>query len=117
RGTTAREIVSLVRKAGAKEVYYAVTCPPLRFPCFYGIDMMTRGEFIARNCSIEEIRKMIGADVLIYQNLDDMIDAVRGDNKKLKFCTACFTGEYPTGLSKTDVIKLEKERIKFAKNK
>ncbi|MEO0076166.1 MAG: amidophosphoribosyltransferase [candidate division WOR-3 bacterium] len=115
RGTTAQEIVSLIRKAGAKQVYYAVTCPPLKFPCVYGIDMMTRGEFIARDCSIEEIRKRIGADVLIYQNLDDMIDAVRGNNPKQKFCTACFTGHYPTGLSKADIIRLEKERIRLGK--
>ncbi len=115
RGTTAKEIVSLVKRAGAKQVYYAVTCPPLRFPCVYGIDMMTRGEFIARNYSMFDIQKMIGADRLIYQSLDDMLEAVCGNNPKQKFCTACFTGNYPTGLKKKDIIKLEKERIKAKK--
>lgn len=112
RGTTAREIVLLVRKAGAKQVYYAVTCPPLRFPCVYGIDMMTRGEFIARDHSIEEIRKMIGADVLIYQSINDMVSAVRGSKINQAFCTACFNGKYPTGLKTKDIIRLEKERLK-----
>jgi amidophosphoribosyltransferase len=115
RGTTAREIISLVRKAGAKQIYYAVTCPPLRFPCVYGIDMMTRGEFIARNHSISDIQNMVGADILIYQSLEDMLEAVGGNNPKHKFCTACFTGTYPTGLKKKDIIRLEKERIKAQK--
>ncbi len=115
RGTTAREIVSLVRKAGAREVYYAVTCPPLKFPCVYGIDMMARGEFIARNNKIGDIRKIIGADILIYQTLNDMLEAVAGYKHNQKFCTACFTGEYPTGLKQKDIIKLEKERIKARK--
>ncbi|MCX7785223.1 MAG: amidophosphoribosyltransferase [candidate division WOR-3 bacterium] len=114
RGTTAKEIVSLARKAGAKKVYYAVTCPPLRFPCVYGIDMMTRGEFIARKNSIEQIRKKIGADVLIYQDLNDMIESIKG-NKNQTFCTACFTGIYPTGLKTHDIVKLEKARIKYRK--
>ncbi|MEO0075309.1 MAG: amidophosphoribosyltransferase [candidate division WOR-3 bacterium] len=117
RGTTAKEIVALVRKAGAKAVYYAVTCPPLRYPCVYGIDMMTRGEFIAKNCSIAQIKKMIGADALIYQSLEDMCQAIAGNKKGQKFCTACFTGEYPTGLKKNEIIKLEKERIKYKGNR
>jgi amidophosphoribosyltransferase len=115
RGTTAKELVMLVRKAGAKKIYYAVTCPPLRSPCVYGIDMMTRGEFIARDYTIKEIEKMIGADTLIYQKLDEMISAVRGSKINQKFCTACFTGVYPTGLNKKDIIRLEKERIKAQK--
>lgn len=115
RGTTARELVSLIRKAGAKKVYYAVTCPPLRYPCVYGIDMMTRGEFIARNYSVAQIKKMIGADALIYQTLADMCASVRNKRVDQKFCTACFTGEYPTGLHHKEILKLEKERIKAQK--
>ena len=110
RGTTSREIVSLVRAAGAKEIYYGVTSPPLKFPCVYGIDMMTRGEFIARKNSVEAIRKLIGADVLIYQTYQGLIDGVRGDVKQQKFCTACFTGEYPTRLTKRDMRRMECER-------
>jgi amidophosphoribosyltransferase len=110
RGTTSREIVSLVRAAGAKEIYYGVTSPPLKFPCVYGIDMMTRGEFIARKNSVEAIRKLISADVLIYQTYQGLIDGVRGDVKQQKFCTACFTGEYPTRLTKRDMRRMECER-------
>lgn len=117
RGTTAKELVALVRKAGAKKVYYAVTCPPLRYPCVYGIDMMTRGEFIARNHSATQIKKMIGADALVYQHLDDMCQAVRGEKSNQQFCTACFTGDYPTSLKKNDIVQLEKERINDLKNK
>jgi amidophosphoribosyltransferase len=115
RGTTARQIVNLIKNAHAQKIYYAVTCPPLKFPCVYGIDMMTRGEFVARNHSIEEIRKKIQADVLLYQTLEDMCDAVRGDKKNFNFCTACYTGDYPTGLVKKEILKLEKERLKAYK--
>ncbi|MEO0097854.1 MAG: amidophosphoribosyltransferase [candidate division WOR-3 bacterium] len=111
RGTTSKEIVSLLRKAKAKEVYLAITCPPLRFPCVYGIDMMTRGEFIAKKYSIEKIKEIIGADKLIYQTVEGLIRAV-GDGKRKDFCTACFTGIYPTKIKKKEIEKLEKERIK-----
>ncbi|MCS7250590.1 MAG: amidophosphoribosyltransferase [candidate division WOR-3 bacterium] len=111
RGTTSKEIVALLRKAKAKEVYLAITCPPLRFPCVYGIDMMTRGEFIAKKYSIEKIRMMIGADKLIYQTIEGLIKAV-GGGKREHFCTACFTGIYPTKIKKKELEKIEKERIK-----
>ena len=110
RGTTSKEIVSLIREAGAKAIYYGVTSPPLKHPCVYGIDMMTRGEFIARKNSVEAIRKLIGADVLIYQTYEGLIDGVRGDVKQQKFCTACFTGEYPTRVSPKELRRMECER-------
>jgi amidophosphoribosyltransferase len=117
RGTTSKEIVALVREAGAKEIYYAVTSPPLKYPCVYGIDMMTRGEFIARKQSVETIRKLIGADVLIYQTYKGLLDGVRGENKPQKFCTACFSGEYPTRISRTELRRMECERCSLeAKN-
>lgn len=111
RGTTSREIVNLVRSSGAKEVYFAVTSPPLRFPCVYGIDMMTRGEFIAKQYSISAIRKTIGADVLIYQTYTGLIDAVRGSKKDQEFCTACFNGCYPTQLSRKELRQMECARM------
>ncbi|MCS7258593.1 MAG: amidophosphoribosyltransferase [candidate division WOR-3 bacterium] len=117
RGTTAQQIVGLLRKAEASKVYYGVTCPPIKYPCVYGIDMMTRGEFVARNRSIETIRRKIGADILIYQTLEDMCEAVKGDAKIKKFCTACYTGTYPTGISKKEILKLEKERLKALNRK
>lgn len=110
RGTTSREIVNLVRDAGAAEIYYAVSSPPLKYPCVYGIDMMTRGEFIARKHSVPSIRKLIGADVLIYQTYKGLIDGVRGEKKNQKFCTACFSGEYPTRLAKKDLMRMECDR-------
>ncbi len=110
RGTTSREIISLVRKAGAKEVYFAVTCPPLRYPCVYGIDMATRGEFIAKTHSVKEIERLIGADVLVYQTLEGMIKAVKGERPQ-EFCTACFTNRYPTGETEKTLRRFELERI------
>ncbi|MEO0093106.1 MAG: amidophosphoribosyltransferase [candidate division WOR-3 bacterium] len=110
RGTTSKEIVAIVREAGAKEIYYAVTSPPLKFPCVYGIDMMTRGEFIARKNSVEKIRKMIGADVLIYQTYAGLIDGVSGGDKTRRFCTACFSGEYPTRITKSELTLMETDR-------
>jgi amidophosphoribosyltransferase len=108
RGTTSREIVAMMRRAKAKEVYLAITCPPLRYPCIYGIDMATRGELVARTHSIAEIREFIGADELIYQTLDDMVEAV-GEGRT-KFCTACFSGEYPTCPSPETMARVEAER-------
>jgi len=98
RGNTSREIVKIARRSGAKKVYFASYSPPLRFPCVYGIDMSTKGEFVAQKNSVEEIRKLIDADFLLYQSIDKLISAARAGNKKIEgFCTACFTGDYPTG--------------------
>jgi amidophosphoribosyltransferase len=113
RGTTSREIVGLVRHAGAKEVYFAVTAPPLRFPCVYGIDMMTRGEFIARDHSVEEITQEIGADRVVYQTYEGLVEAVRGPRRDLGFCTACFNGDYPTAVSDETFSRLESERCQW----
>lgn len=113
RGTTSKEIITILRRCEPKEIYLAITCPPLRFPCVYGIDMMTRGEFIARRLSVERIRRMIGADRLIYQTYDGLISAVQGKESRRKFCTACFNGEYPTKIKKEDFLAMEKERCRW----
>lgn len=113
RGNTSQQIVSLVRKHGAKKVYLASTAPALRWPCVYGIDMPTRAEFVANNLNEEEICKSIGADALIYQDLSDLVEAVtrKGDHKIIKLCTACFSGEYPTGDVDEKVLQqIEEER-------
>jgi len=113
RGTTSREIVNMVRNAGAKEVCLAVTCPPLKYPCVYGIDMQTKKEFIASNKQEKDIAKEIGADKIIYQPLDSLIKGVgKKTSDKSKFCTACFTGIYPTKLFDKDFKEIEKDRIK-----
>ncbi len=109
RGNTSREIISLVRSVGARKVYYALYSPPLRFPCVYGIDMQTRGEFIARDKSIEEIRRSIDADALVYQTEEGLIRGVGAGSKG--FCSACFTGVYPTEITPALMSRIEADRM------
>ncbi|MFC2069589.1 amidophosphoribosyltransferase [Chloroflexota bacterium] len=93
RGTTTPQVIKLLRRAGAKEVHMRIVAPPIRYPCFFGVDMATRWELIAAQKSISEICDFIGADSLGYLSIEGLIKAV-GLPKDL-FCTACFTGEYP----------------------
>jgi len=117
RGTTSREIVHMVRDAGARKVFLAITAPPLRFPCVYGIDMMTRGEFVAKDRTVEQIRKVVGADVLIYQTYRGLVEAVAGPRPSSlaprSFCTACFNGQYPTGVTRRYLAQMERERRRW----
>ena len=93
RGTTLRQLIGLIRRAGAREVHVRVGSPPIRFPCFYGVDMSTREELIAAAHSAEEIRAFIGADSLGYLSVEGMLKVVPSP---ADMCTACFTGDYPT---------------------
>ena len=93
RGTTTKQIVQALREAGATEVHVRITCPPIQWPCFYGIDMPTRQELIAADLTIEQISAYVGADSLGYLSLDGMVEAAGGE--KTSFCRACFDGEYP----------------------
>ncbi len=98
RGTTSREIVMMAREAGARKVYFASASPPVRFPNVYGIDMPNQGELVATGKTEAEIAREIGADLLIYQDLDALKEAVRAANPKLKnFEASCFDGKYITG--------------------
>jgi len=98
RGTTSHEIVLMARNAGANKVIFASAAPPVRFPNVYGIDMPTRGELVAYNRTDEEIARMIGADKLVYQDVEDMKQAMRDMNPKLReFEASCFDGNYITG--------------------
>jgi amidophosphoribosyltransferase len=98
RGTTSKEIVQMAREAGARRVYMASAAPPVRFPNVYGIDMPTTDELIAHNRSIEEIRQFIGADALIYQDVNAMKRVVSALNPALAgFEASCFDGRYITG--------------------
>src|SRR4029077_9560842 len=98
RGTTSREIVQMAREAGARRVFFASAAPPVRFPNVYGIDMPTRQELIATGRTTEDIAREIGAERLIYQDLDALIDDVRSVNPKVtSFETSCFSGYYVTG--------------------
>ncbi len=94
RGTTSRTRVKAIRDAGAKEISMLVSCPPTKFPCFYGIDFPTKDELIASRKSVEEIRDFLGLDYLHYLDLESMIEAAGGQRDR--FCLACFNGEYPT---------------------
>lgn len=106
RGTTSREIVQMAREAGAKRVYIASAAPPVRYPNVYGIDMPTVGELIANNCNVEEVAEKIGADWLVYQDIEDLISSAHKGNKKItEFDTSCFTGEYVTGDVSTDYLE------------
>jgi amidophosphoribosyltransferase len=93
RGTTTPKVIRLLRKAGAKEVHMRVCAPPIRYPCFFGVDMATYSELIAAQKTIPEIRDFIGADSLGYLSIDGLIKAVA--LPKDIFCLACFTGDYP----------------------
>jgi amidophosphoribosyltransferase len=95
RGTTSRKIVRMVRDAGATEVHMRISCPPTISPCFYGVDTPSKSQLIGANKSIEEIREYIGADSLAYLSLDGMKQAC-GEGEKTLYCTACYTGLYPT---------------------
>jgi len=93
RGTTTPKIVELLRRAGAKEVHIRICAPPLRYPCFFGVDMATRWELIAAQKTVPEVRDFIGADSLGYLSIDGLVKAV--GLPKDTFCLACFTGDYP----------------------
>jgi amidophosphoribosyltransferase len=98
RGTTSEQIITLAREAGARRVYFASAAPPVRYPNVYGIDMPTADELAAANRTEQEVAELIGADQLIYQDLDDLIDAVRMENPLVTdFDTSCFSGRYVTG--------------------
>lgn len=98
RGTTSKEIIQMARDAGAKKVYFASAAPEVRYPNVYGIDMPTVKELIAHDRNVEEITKIIGADWLIYQDLDDLNDTLLNINPAIKrFEDAIFTGYYTTG--------------------
>jgi amidophosphoribosyltransferase len=113
RGNTSKEIIGLVRAAGAKKVNFAAYAPPLRYPCIYGIDMQTKADFIAKERTIEEIKNDIGADELLYQSMDGLLGSLQmGTDKEFRFfCTSCFDGNYPTKVDEKVFTEIEKDRI------
>ncbi len=100
RGNTQRAVVRMLREAGAAEVHVKISSPPVRWPCFYGIDFASRAELIANGAAVAEISKSIGADSLAYISEDGMIAATQQPRERL--CTACFTGQYPIELPADD---------------
>lgn len=105
RGTTMRQIVQLVRNAGAKEVHVRVGSPPIRAPCYFGIDMKTRDQFAATGRSVDEIAKMLTADSLGYLSIEGLVDAIGLNANDL--CLGCLNGEYP--------LTVEGEKVRFQK--
>lgn len=97
RGTTTSGRIKAIRDAGVKEIHMRISCPPIKFPCFYGIDFPSRKQLIANELGdVEKIAKFIGVDTLKYLSLDGMLKAVNGHATERGFCTACFSGKYPT---------------------
>ncbi len=110
RGTTSRKIVRMIRQAGASEVHMRISCPPTISPCFYGVDTPSKRQLIAANKSVEEIREYIGADSLAYLSVEGLKRAC-GEGEKTAYCTACYTGKYPT-----DWVDVEEIQPAGAKN-
>lgn len=98
RGTTSRRIVTMLKDAGATEVHVVISSPPIKNPCFYGIDTSTKEELIASDKSVEEIRELIGADSLTFLSVEGMVEAIgkKDANGTGGYCLGCFTGNYPT---------------------
>tara|TARA_B100000029_G_scaffold243972_1_gene241186 strand:+ start:139 stop:1080 length:942 start_codon:yes stop_codon:yes gene_type:complete len=95
RGTTSRSLVRMLKAVGSTEVHFRIGSPPVRFPCFYGIDMPTKGELIGSTLDVHEIEKKLGVDSLGYLSLEGMVRAV---GQAGPYCTACFSGRYPAPL-------------------
>jgi amidophosphoribosyltransferase len=111
RGTTSRRIVNMLREAGAAEVHVRISAPPIKHPCFYGIDTSSTSELIASAHSIEEIREIIGADSLEFLSVEGMMRAIGRDPSQSQHgqCLACFTGRYPTEIYPDTELPHEKE--------
>ena len=107
RGNTSKKIIKMLYNAGAKEVHMRVSSPPLVYPCYYGIDMATKKEFVANHKSLEDIRKFLKVDSLNYLSMNGLVEAV-GQSKN-KFCFACFNGDYPVHIPKN--LKFDKYSI------
>jgi len=108
RGTTTPQVINLLRRAGASEVHLRICAPPIRHPCFFGVDMATRSELIAAQKTVPEIAEFVGADSLGYLSVDGLIQAVGLPREN--FCLACFTGDYPLPVQ-LEMDKLAMETI------
>jgi amidophosphoribosyltransferase len=108
RGTTSKKLMRMLRDAGATEIHVRISSPPIRYPCFYGIDTPTRGELIAANCSEDEIRKYLEVDSLGYLSVEGMLESTGLPPDD--FCVACFRGDYPVAFS-TEPGKLALEHF------
>jgi len=122
RGTTSKQIIQMAREAGAKKVYFASAAPPVRYPNVYGIDMPSVNELVAHDRNERQIAEAIGADWIVYQDLEDLVACARKGNKNImQFDTSCFSGNYVTGdvdqqylddleRNRNDTAKMERNR-------
>ena len=111
RGTTTRQIIALLREAGATEVHFRVSSPPYRWPCFYGLDTGKRSDLLAADMSVGEIADYLGVDSLAYLDLDRLVAATGSPPEA--FCTACFSGDYPVPVPDHDTkLALEPSRTR-----
>jgi amidophosphoribosyltransferase len=119
RGTTSAQIIDLAREAGARRVYFASAAPPVRYPNVYGIDMPAASELVAAGRTEDEVARIIGADKLIYQDIEDLVRACQHhDSQVHAFDTSCFSGEYVTGdITQAYLARLQQERSDQAKEK
>jgi amidophosphoribosyltransferase len=104
RGTTSKKIVRMIRNAGAREVHMRISCPPTVSPCYYGVDTPSKKQLIAANNSVEAIREFIGADSLAYVSMEGLRRACGEGVNGITYCTACYTGKYPTNFIDIDQI-------------
>lgn len=112
RGTTTRSKMRALRNAGAKEIHLRVSCPPIRHPCFYGIDFPTTTELIAHNRSVEQIREFLEVDSLAYLSLDGMLSCMK--DAPPAYCTACWSGKYKIAIDQPqDKLGFEREQLKM----
>ncbi|NIS48649.1 MAG: hypothetical protein GWN61_22595 [candidate division Zixibacteria bacterium] len=112
RGTTLKSLTKLLREAGAKEVHIRVSSPPIKHPCFYGLDFPDEDDLIANNMSIEEMREFLGVDSLEYLSIEGMLSA--SDLEMNDFCSACFSGDYPIPIKENetqDKARYEMEEV------
>jgi amidophosphoribosyltransferase len=109
RGTTTRQIVRMLREAGAARVHLRIVSPPIRWPCFYGIDMSTREELIAAGSGVDQIRDFVGADSLAYLSLASLVEATGAEMDS--FCRACFDGQYPVSVGEDEPSKFALETL------
>ena len=119
RGTTSKQIIQMARDSGANKVFFASAAPPVRHPNVYGIDMPASSELVANGRSIDDVQEIIGADWLVYQDLNSLVQAVHHENSEIEsFDTSCFSGEYVTGdVSRNYLDALELERSDSVKVK
>jgi amidophosphoribosyltransferase len=119
RGTTSAQIIELAREAGARKVYFASAAPPVRYPNVYGIDMPAASELVASGHTEEEVARLIGADWLLYQDLDDLVHACLHHDSPIEgFDTSCFSGQYVTGdITPEYLARLQAERSDQAKTR